>query len=114
MDYQEHIKLQQINWIGRSEGAEIDFPLIGIPVACAVCSDLRLFSMFYSYLTEPLFLFYDSVTVNPAPGIFRQFQEIVLPLLLRGFKQYNEQLHTVIAALLSRSVTCDVRAKIVN
>lgn len=27
VDYQERIQSQQINWIGRSEGAEIDFPL---------------------------------------------------------------------------------------
>lgn len=38
VDYQERIKSQQINWIGRSEGAEIDFPL-------EACEDvLRVFT----------------------------------------------------------------------
>ena len=38
VDYQERIKLQQINWIGRSEGAEIDFSL-------EACEDvLRVFT----------------------------------------------------------------------
>ena len=29
VDYLEHVKTSQINWIGRSFGAEIDFPIIG-------------------------------------------------------------------------------------
>ena len=28
VDYPDRIKLQQINWIGRSEGAEVDFPVV--------------------------------------------------------------------------------------
>jgi leucyl-tRNA synthetase len=28
VDYQSRIKTQQVNWIGRSEGAEIDFPIL--------------------------------------------------------------------------------------
>jgi leucyl-tRNA synthetase len=31
VDYLDKIKAQQINWIGRSEGAEITFPLYGVP-----------------------------------------------------------------------------------
>jgi hypothetical protein len=30
LDWPESIKLLQRNWIGRSEGAEIDFPIVGV------------------------------------------------------------------------------------
>lgn len=38
VDYLEKIKTQQINWIGRSEGAEIIFPIVGTE------DDLRVFT----------------------------------------------------------------------
>ncbi|GAB4108778.1 MAG: leucine--tRNA ligase [Acidobacteriota bacterium] len=31
VDFLEKIKLQQINWIGKSTGAEVDFPIVGRP-----------------------------------------------------------------------------------
>ncbi|MDT3397001.1 leucine--tRNA ligase [Streptomyces sp. B1866] len=69
LDWPEAIKLQQRNWIGRSEGARVDFPVAGHPDAAVTVFTTRqdtLFGATYMVLAPEHPLIADGPSIVPA------------------------------------------------
>jgi len=72
VDYWDRIKIQQRNWIGRSEGAEIDFPIVGSDEKISVFTTRpdTIFGATYMVLAPEHFL------VNSLRGNIENIEEV--------------------------------------
>src|SRR5262249_3105724 len=75
LDWPETTKRQQIEWIGRSEGAEVDFPIVGRPGALRVFTTRpdTLFGATYMVIAPD----HPRTLELPAPELRRTVEEYV-------------------------------------